>query len=200
MHGLSALHRTAIEGLPSRGADVVLDRTARRVGKRIVAAIPNLTADSNAFAQALTECARDLPDRAPVTIHGDFHTANILFDGTRPIFIDLDDLAQGDPAYDLALFATRLLLVGILRPSDLHMIAALAEALPRLYVEAGGETIPQATYAWYIAALLVGRQIKTCIRHCAPDIEMKSRTLLLWAHTTLERRRFDASIAAIGPR
>jgi Phosphotransferase enzyme family len=200
MQGLSALHRTAIEGLPARGADIVLDRTVRKVGKRIAAAIPGLTAEAKAFAQVLTDQARDLPERPQATIHGDFHTANVLFDGARPTFIDLDELAQGDPAYDLALFATRLLLVGIQRPGELHLMAELCEALPRLYAETGGEPIPEATYAWYVAALLVGRQIKTCIRHLAPDLETTSRTLLMWALATLERRRFDASIAEIGPR
>jgi Phosphotransferase enzyme family len=194
MQGLVGLHRSKLERLPERGAEEVHRRTTGKVADRIRKAVPALEARTDAFCEKLTRAMGNLPERRPTTIHGDFHTANILFDSTRPCFIDLDELAHGDPAYDLALFGTRLLLSGLYRPADQSRFAAHAAALPQIYAEAGGEPIPEAVYAWYVSALLVGRQIKTCIRHCAPHLEETSYTLMQWAHATLDRGTFDAGI------
>lgn len=40
-------------------------------------------------------------------------------------------------------------------------------ALPAAYAAAGGREIAEDAFAWYLAATLLGRQVKTCVR-CLP--------------------------------
>lgn len=192
MEGLANLHRLQIDDLPMRGMGDVHRRVTTKVACRVRSALPGLGLEADAFCQKLTDAMHQQPSRKIATLHGDFHTANILFDGTRPCFIDLDELAQGDPAYDIALFATRLLLTGLQMPNRMVAFASLAEAMPQIYRSTGGERIPEHVYAWYVAALLVGRQVKTCIRHYAPRLEETSRVLMDWANKTLDHGAFDA--------
>ena len=65
-----------------------------------------------------------------------------------------------------------------------------------MYAAAGGQEIPDPVFAWYMAALLVGRQIKTCIRHCAPALGELALICLTYARETLERGRFEAAIVS----
>jgi phosphotransferase family enzyme len=193
---LAALHRSPLLDLPLRGPEELLERLRKKVLKRIAGALPALSSVGRDLAVSLAERARALPPRRLGVIHGDFHTANVLFDEDRPVFIDLDSLARGDPAYDLALFASRLLLIALRGGADLRRAAEVMESLPRLYADAGGEPVPAETFAWYMSALLVARQVKTCIRHYAPELEDTARTLLVWAGKTLQHGKFDASVVA----
>jgi aminoglycoside phosphotransferase (APT) family kinase protein len=128
-----------------------------------------------------------------VTLHGDLHTANVIVDDTGPVFIDLDSLAAGDPAYDIALLGSRLLLSALSRGDDIGQALTLIASLPDWYGEAGGTSISNRVYTWYIAALLLGRQVKTCIRHSAPSTSRIAPTLLEVARATLERGRIAAA-------
>jgi hypothetical protein len=49
-------------------------------------------------------------------------------------------------------------------------------------------------FAWYMAAHLLGRQLRTCIRHWVPGVALLAPTLLDWAATTVARGRFDARV------
>lgn len=190
---LVGLHRTPLQGLPPHGPTQVLQRLERKVLPRIRAALPRLGPRSEAFCRDLARFAATLPERPLGTIHGDLHTANILFDDAGPVFIDLDSLADGDPACDLALLGTRLLLLGLnggLRSEEAGQAVA---ALPEFYAAAGGAAIPERVFTWYLATMLVGRQIKTCIRHLAPDLERLATVLLDQARKTLARGRLGVS-------
>ncbi len=198
MTALARLHGLPLDGLPLRSARVVFERAARKVAKRVRAALPTLDASTVALCDELVGRLPSLDDRPAVTLHGDFHTANVLFDGRTPGFIDLDELALGDPAYDLALFASRLLLVGLVNPDRARQAAGLAQDLPALYENAGGHSIPDDVFAWYVATLLLGRQVKTCIRHCVPRLDGLCATLLAWAHETVRAGRVDATLYSPG--
>ncbi|MCZ8102035.1 MAG: aminoglycoside phosphotransferase family protein [Burkholderiales bacterium] len=198
MQALAGLHGLPLDGLALRNAGVVFERAARKVAKRVRAVLPNLDASTAALCEELGARLPALDRRPAVTLHGDFHTANILFDGQTPGFIDLDELALGDPAYDLALFASRLLLVGLVKPDRARQAAGLAQDLPVLYEKAGGQPVPGDVFAWYVATLLLGRQVKTCIRHCAPRLDGLCATLLAWAHATVRAGRVDASLYSNG--
>lgn len=196
LQALAALHGTPLPDLPSRGAEIVFGRVARKVAKRVRMALPSLEGAAEDLCATLAARMGDLEGRPAVTLHGDFHTANILFDGDRPGFIDLDELASGDPAYDLALFASRLLLVGLLRPDQMDDLADLAASVPSLYREGGGQTIPDEVFAWYVSTLLLGRQVKTCIRHSIPGLERICPVLTQWANAVARERRVDPRLFA----
>lgn len=187
-------HALPISGLAVRGPAETLQRLECKVLPRIAAVLPALAGPSAAVFEDLTRGVAGLAQRPLGTIHGDLHTANVLVDHNGVILIDLDDLALGDPAHDLALFGGRLLLLALLRNERLGEVARAVAELPTVYESAGGTPIPAQTFAWYMAALLIGRQIKTCLRHAAPDVGHLAPTLLAYARQTVARGRFTDSI------
>ncbi len=189
-----ALHTTTVLGLPHRGADRVLERLEQKVIPRIEASVPELSQRAHALVLKLREGLMRFPPRRLHTIHGDLHTANLLIQKDRAVFIDLDEIALGDSAYDLALLGSRFILAAWIAATSLDDIAPIVASLPQLYEESGGQPVPEAVFAWYMAALLVGRQIKTSIRHLAPDWPAICERLLTLAERTLERGRFDGAV------
>jgi Phosphotransferase enzyme family len=158
------LHRASTTGLAAYGSLEVLQRMTTKTVPRIAVALPHLAARLRAVCAKL-EATRPSTVQH-VTIHGDLHTANVLFDKSlRPAFIDLDNLAIGDAEYDLALFASRL---------RLHAAVSSTPCLiPAQYIGDDPER-----FRWYLAATLVGRQMKTCVRHLAPNVAELCETLL----------------------
>lgn len=189
---LARFHQLRLSGLPSQGTAEILKRTTKAVAQAR-SALPTLGPALDRFEQLLARGAARLDGGAAATLHGDLHTANLVVAGDGVVFIDLDRMSVGDPAYDLALLGTRLLLVGLHHHADVGEVAARVACLPDLYHRAGGRAIAAGTFAWHVAALLVGRQIKTVIRHLAPGGDRLAATLLAWARRTLERNELDPS-------
>ena len=190
---LVSLHGMRLQDLAPNGLEQVIHRLEQKVLPRIRETLSPVASSLDAFHTTLMQKAGSLPERRAMTIHGDFHTANVLVDDEGATFTDLDSLACGDPAYDLALLGSRLLLIALHRGERVREITGAVADLPMAYEAASGHRIPARTFAWYMAALLVGRQIKTCVRHRAPACGQLATALLALAHETLRRERFDAS-------
>jgi phosphotransferase family enzyme len=190
---LGALHGTGVAGLEPLEPAAIVDRIERKVLPRIDGALPQLSDRARRLVAALAATAP--PDTGPrVTLHGDLHTANVLAGPDGAItFVDLDALARGHPAFDLALLAGRFLLIARTRGADVARVARAVAALPRAYAEAGGVTVSDADFAWYMAAHLLGRQLRTCIRHWVPGVGELAPQLLAWAEATLAAGRFDVA-------
>jgi hypothetical protein len=113
------------------------------------------------------------------------------------VLIDLDSLARGEPALDQALLGTRLLLRAMLTERGLAETVAALAALPQAYRGAGGDAIPARVFAWYVATLLVGRQIKTSVNHLAPGMERLALRLLACARSVLDAGRVENCATAV---
>src|SRR5262249_53715251 len=113
LRDLVNLHTLLVEPLPLHGLEQILYRIERKAMRRLRETFPPLEPAGAALYESLQRKAAALPKRPLRTIHGDFHLANVLVDGEGLILLDLDNLARGDPAYDLALFGSRLLLIAL---------------------------------------------------------------------------------------
>jgi hypothetical protein len=188
---LVELHRQPLQGLerlPQQSRAQVLGRLDQKVMKRIRAALPGLAPRALRLAERL---AREAPPEllAPVLLHGDLHTGNLLRQHDGGIaFIDLDSLVLGDPAWDLALLSTRLMLVSLVDPAQAAALAGPIEDWPRLYVEAGGDPRVLPSYRWHVATMLLSRQVKTCVRHMVPQMTTLATALLERAESCWETR------------
>ena len=193
---LAGLHGTALDALAAQDARIVLRRFERKAMPRIAQALPALADGCARLHEALAAQADrlELSARPAATLHGDLHTANVLIGSDGVTFIDLDNLAHGDPAYDLALLGSRLWLGALLEQAPPGPVADAIAALPAAYAAAGGASVPERVFAWYMALLLASRQIKTCLVHLAPDLAALTGTLLAQAQATLERGRFDRGV------
>lgn len=183
---VARLHTLRVPNLPAEGIGEIVARTVHKVVPKAAAVFPQLRSDLDRFSTLLTTRAAGLECATPVTLHGDLHTANFLIDDDGVAFIDLDRMASGSPAFDLALLGTRLLLVALDRRCALPGVARTVFSLPELYFDVGGRAIHPDTFAWYVAALLVGRQVKTVIRHLAPNGTELVPTLVKCALQILE--------------
>jgi aminoglycoside phosphotransferase len=192
------LHALGLPDLPSEETGDILSAARSKVIPKARIALPRLRGGMDGLMPLLLARRYDVRELDPVTLHGDLHTANLLIDEEGVVFIDLDRMCIGNAAEDLAMLGTRLLLVALRSGSGMEEVAGAVALLPDLYHDAGGRRIEQATYAWYVAALLVGRQLKTVIRHLAPDVERLAATLLAWARRTLEQGRFEPSVVREG--
>lgn len=185
VEGLVELHGTPLAELPVQDRVRIVGRIEHKVLPRIRGALPGMAGACEDFVTELGRAAADLPPAVLVTVHGDLHTGNILLDDAGLVLIDLDSLARGEPAFDLALLGTRLLLERLLAKSDTREVAEILAALPGLYAGAGGSEIAPRVFAWYVSALLVGRQLKTSINHLAPGMAELASALLQRARAVL---------------
>ena len=194
---LVALHRIGGPDLALLGPDRILDRIERKVLPRIDGALPALSDRARVLLRRLGAAAPALDGLAPSTMHGDLHTANVLIGGDGAVtFLDLDRLARGHVEFDLALLAGRFLLIALNRGADVAPVARAVAAFPDAYAAASGQRASEAVFAWYVAAHLLGRQLRTCIRHWVPGVAVLAPTLLDWAAATLAQGRFDPQALA----
>ncbi|MFM2119192.1 MAG: hypothetical protein RL722_660, partial [Pseudomonadota bacterium] len=135
-------------------------------------------------------------------IHGDLHTGNLLIQGSsrsdptrlhhaQVCFIDLDSLAQGHACVDLALLASRLILQALLGQASAGEVGEAIRKWPYEYAKSSGDETVTRTYPWMVSALLLARQIKTGIRHLAPDMAQISSSLIDLSMAISMRRTMD---------
>lgn len=191
---IASLHQCFIKDLPLNDIDAVCRRMENKMIPRICRALAPLSEEIESFFSRLLRRAGTLPGGTLTTIHGDLHTANLLIGEDQPAFIDLDSLSVGDPAYDLALLGSRLLMLALQRDERIEDVVEALVRLPESYESAGGNHISQETFSWYMAALLVGRQLKTCVRERSPELGRLAPILISWARQILEARRFKPSL------
>jgi hypothetical protein len=194
LHGLG--RPPALEAdLPGRGAAELLHRLEHKTLRTVGRALPALSARAAAVVATLR--ALGPPVTGPqVVVHGDLHIANLVLDERGLVLLDLDDVGRGDPELDLALFGSRLLLVALHRGEGLDHAAAVVAELPAAYHAQGGRAVSPRAFAWYLAGCLVGRQVKTSVRHLAPDLDRLAADLLRLAEEVLARGRCDAATVA----
>jgi len=191
---LTKLHHIQMKDLPPGGLDVVLKRMQKKMIPRICRLLTPLSEKIESYFSRLLKASRSVQGGKQRLIHGDLHTGNLLIHGNIVSFIDLDALSLGDPAYDLALLGSRLLLVALLRKERIEEVSIAVSMLPSSYEAAGGDPIPEKTFSWYLSALLVGRQLKTCVRERPPELGRLAPILITLAQRILEVGQFEPSL------
>ena len=190
------LHDLSIADLPPTTPEMIMARITRKILRRMHSLVPKLAVRAEKIITTLHEKLSWTSNSPQVTLHGDFHIANFLINDKGLVFIDLDNLSKGDPCCDLALFGSRLILRNLHHNDRLAETLDLVSRLPELYATLSGRMIRQETFAWYIAALLIGRQIKSCMRVDAPDKERMIAIMLAWAEDCLIHGRFRGELPA----
>ncbi len=73
------------------------------------------------------------PPAAPALVHRDFYYSQVLVDGESLVLIDLDLIASGDAAIDVANFSAHLNFLGLETRGDFYDLAAAAEEFKAEY-------------------------------------------------------------------
>jgi aminoglycoside phosphotransferase (APT) family kinase protein len=179
------LHEQNLPDLSDATPEKILAFIERKILRRMQSLVPELACRAEKCFRRLHEHIAWAQGNPTVTLHGDFHIANFILNQDGLVFIDLDTLCKGDPCVDLAWFGSRLILRNLHHSDRLPETLALVAQLPALYSGAGGRPVRQQTFAWYLAALMIARQIKTCIRVDAPEKTTLISKLLDWAEDSL---------------
>lgn len=139
-------------------------------------------------AEALTgQLARHLPDPAvPALIHGDLDGGNVLVDGDRHWFIDLERIGPGPAAADLGRLVAHALTLDLIRPGWSTNAVEHAHAVVDAYRRR--QPIPDRPLAWYTAigladqALLASRQLQAGWAQQATRLLDEARNLITAPH------------------
>jgi hypothetical protein len=167
------------------GPGAILGHLDRAATRRLGIAFPGCGDGLSTYIQAMRTAAGDLPPSPNVTLHGDLHGGNVILDDDGPVLVGLDSPALGDPAFDLALLGTSLFVAAIQSRTPVTRAAALIEELPMAYAEVTGAPVRGDTYAWHVAAALVGWQADAALQVLAPHADALTAALLETAMAVL---------------
>lgn len=118
---------------------------------------PALTAWATCFSQQPVAEHWE-PTTWPVTpIHGAFKLGQVLGNPTQLAFVDFDDVAVGDPLYDVAEFVASLLILHLKEALPLSTVQRYA----RTFLEAYSASVPWSSHesrlGWYCMAFFVAK-------------------------------------------
>ncbi|HSF33947.1 MAG TPA: aminoglycoside phosphotransferase family protein, partial [Candidatus Tectomicrobia bacterium] len=126
LHGLSL--PLLSERTPEREAQVV-----QRWGSVLTTICPALARHVERLGHRLAaELEAQVQMRGPV--HGDFHPANVLWDGNHVTLIDLDEMAYGDPLVDVGRFLASLRVSALRISTDPSALTDVGEAFLEQYL------------------------------------------------------------------
>jgi len=89
-------------------------------------------------------------------IHADFHHTNVLVDGETITFIDLDELAAGDPLVDVGRFLASLRIPALRAHGRLDGLAAAGDAFLEAYLRATNDDVARARLFEAAALFIAG--------------------------------------------
>ena len=151
LRALQDLHRCGIVPASATDRDGYVAQAAK-ASDTIGAACPALQAPARQLAHAI---ASRPPTLAQGVTHGDVKAEHIVFSGTGTCLLDVDDLAWGDPCFDLAMLRVRIAMLGYQGRCEQPLAARAAEAVARM----AGPDVAAARLSWLTAcaALHVAR-------------------------------------------
>ena len=195
--GLHALPEAGVvPALRKLGPGAILGRIERTVTRRLLLAFPRDLDGLTTYLQALRTAAGRLSSSPDVTLHGDLHAGNLILGEDGPVLVGLDGPTYGDPAFDLALLGSSLFLAALERKASVTRVATMIEELPWVYTEATGTAVLGDTYAWHLAAALVGWQADIALQVLVPRVDVLTATLLNTAVTVLRDGATAASMTS----
>lgn len=157
---LHASHVEASDRWSARGELASLKRALRDV-RRV---LPALRDEVRALRKRLRRGARHLEFPDDVPVHGNLFGDQILMDGCRVGIVDWDDLAVGDPLYDLGRLVAHVLFVSRREAADGARWAPCIDALLESYQQAVGTEVDGERLRWHVATALLMRAKISALR------------------------------------
>ena len=194
LHALPAVG--VVSALRKLGPGAILGRIERTVIRRLLLAFPRDLDGLTTYLQALRAAAGELSVSPDVMLHGDLHAGNLILGEDGPVLVGLDGPTYGDPAFDLALLGSSLFLAALERKASVTRVATMIEELPWIYTDATGTPVLGDTYAWHLAAALVGWQADLALQVLVPRVDVLTATLLDTAVTVLRDGATESSMTS----
>lgn len=181
---LADLHQTPIEGLPRHSAAEDQAKLTSRA-RALAEFHPSLAEPVRRVASRLAESAILSDSPLVVPLHGDFNDGQILFQHERPIILDFDACALGDPHYDLGHFIAALFrLVNNRTMSEADLRSAEAE-FQHAYQANVPWNVSRTRLRHCIALALICRRAHKALRRLEPNAIESIRTFVAHAEAYL---------------
>jgi hypothetical protein len=163
---LAALHASPAAAAPAWTLSELRERLHHVVA--VLGSVQPAPAGLAVLAGALAQELPHLAAQAWVTLHGDLHPRNMLFDGSQLGLIDFDSVRAGPAALDVGAWLAdalyRAALAGVPASQALHAAHAFVQG----YETAGGARLGERALAWSTAYQLLCQRVWRCVVNLKP--------------------------------
>jgi hypothetical protein len=191
---LAALHGTPLAGLRQLDLDE-LRAQVQRCAAMLSAVEPAWQPLLTRLAARLIAGAAALAAEPAATLHGDLHPRNILVDGERLSFIDLDGVHTGPAVFELGAWVADTLYRAALGGAASWCAAPGCHAFLAAHASASGRAANAKLLAWSTAHDLLCKRAYRCVANLKPGRFEIVPQLLAWAETIAAAGNVDVALA-----
>jgi Phosphotransferase enzyme family len=159
---IAAFHGTPLPHLCAITIQNLIEKLVA-VGSMLVECRPSCQPVLLPLLARLTAQAQVIPASPTATLHGDLHLKNLFLTEGTIALIDLDNVCEGPPAWDMGSFAAGLLAGALARPTSLHRMANQTLIFLDHYNQSAPWKIDRSTVAWCTAVALVIERAHRCV-------------------------------------
>lgn len=161
-HAIAALHGTPLSHLQPLTIAELLDRLDR-VGTMLMHYRPSCRSVLLPLSARLRTQVETVPLCPTATLHGDLHRKNLFLANGTISLIDLDNVQQGPPEWDIGSFFAGLVVGALATRASQHNLAGDIQTFLDHYNQSALRTIEMPTVAWCTAMALVIERAHRCI-------------------------------------
>lgn len=167
-HSLARLHLCSAKPIHQWTPEQELNKLVRHMAG-IKRALPELSARLATIIRTLGTVTERLDFVGNAPIHGNLFGEQILCDQHRVGIVDWDDLAWGDPLYDVGRLIAHVIYVAARQAMPVPSVHLHSEAFLRAYEEGSGHVIDRRRLTWHLAVSLLLRGKISSLRKLADN-------------------------------
>lgn len=133
---------------------------------------------------------------AAVTLHGDLHPRNVLVDGEKQAFVDLDSVRRGPAVIELGAWVADGLYRAVLDGIATRQAAPSWRAFLQSYAGASGRAVDASLLAWSTAYNLLCQRAYRCVANLKPGRFEAVPALLALADSIASAGTVDAAMSS----
>lgn len=177
---IAALHGTPLLNIESIRITNLLEKLDI-VGSMLLQHRPSCRPVLAPLLARLTAQIRTLPLCPTATLHGDLHLKNLFSADGRIYLIDLDNVREGPPEWDIGSFVAGLVVGGLSTQVPNSDIADNVQIFLDHYNQSALWTVAMPTVAWCTAVALVIERAYRCVTRLKGDQLGQLERLLRWS-------------------
>lgn len=164
---IAIFHATPLPSLRSVTIPNLID-TLGAVGSMLMQCRPSCRPVLAPLLARLTAQGKMVPASPTATLHGDLHLKNLFLTDGKIALIDLDNVCEGPPAWDIGSFVAGLLAGALARHVSHDRMASHIQAFLCDYNQSAPWRLDVPTVVWCTAVALVLERSHRCITRLKP--------------------------------
>jgi hypothetical protein len=161
-HAISTFHGTRLSDIRSITIPHLIEKLGT-VGSMLMQCQPSCQPILLPLLARLTAQAKMIPASRTATLHGDLHLKNLFLTDGKIALIDLDNVCEGPPGWDIGSFIAGLLTTVLAKGSSLSQMTSRLQTFLDHYNQSVTWKVDQPTVVWFTAVALVIERSHRCI-------------------------------------